>query len=84
MSGSMLETVLKHWDSRGSLECNVHLNFSRPVYTVQTGGEFASDKGRKYRGFCDHSLSAACSLFAVVQRRASLVCLMLSLWRSGG
>ncbi|XP_050984608.1 uncharacterized protein si:dkey-103g5.4 isoform X2 [Labeo rohita] len=37
MSGSMLETVLKHWDSRGSLECNVQLNFSRPVYTVQTG-----------------------------------------------
>ncbi|XP_067222023.1 uncharacterized protein si:dkey-103g5.4 isoform X5 [Chanodichthys erythropterus] len=38
MSGSMLETVLKHWDSHGSLECNVQLNFSRPVYTVQTGG----------------------------------------------
>ncbi|ROL53321.1 hypothetical protein DPX16_20431 [Anabarilius grahami] len=37
MSGSMLETVLKHWDSHGSLECNVQLNFSRPVYTVQTG-----------------------------------------------
>ncbi|XP_048016115.1 uncharacterized protein si:dkey-103g5.4 isoform X5 [Megalobrama amblycephala] len=38
MSGSMLEMVLKHWDSHGSLECNVQLNFSRPVYTVQTGG----------------------------------------------
>ncbi|XP_067306926.1 uncharacterized protein si:dkey-103g5.4 isoform X3 [Pseudorasbora parva] len=37
MSGSMLETILKHWDSRGSLGCNVQLNFSRPVYTVQTG-----------------------------------------------
>ncbi|KAL1260729.1 hypothetical protein QQF64_008556 [Cirrhinus molitorella] len=37
MSESMLETVLKHWDSRGSLECDVQLNFSRPVYTVQTG-----------------------------------------------
>ncbi|XP_048016116.1 uncharacterized protein si:dkey-103g5.4 isoform X6 [Megalobrama amblycephala] len=37
MSGSMLEMVLKHWDSHGSLECNVQLNFSRPVYTVQTG-----------------------------------------------
>ncbi|XP_026082104.1 uncharacterized protein LOC113058425 isoform X2 [Carassius auratus] len=37
MSGSMLESVLKHWDSRGSLECNVQLNFSRPVYTVETG-----------------------------------------------
>ncbi|XP_043114159.1 uncharacterized protein si:dkey-103g5.4 isoform X4 [Puntigrus tetrazona] len=37
MSGSMLETVLKHWDSRGSLQCNVQLNFSRPVYTLQTG-----------------------------------------------
>ncbi|KTF80235.1 hypothetical protein cypCar_00019259, partial [Cyprinus carpio] len=36
MSRSMLETVLKHWDSRGSLECNVQLNFSRPVYTVKT------------------------------------------------
>ncbi|XP_059389142.1 uncharacterized protein si:dkey-103g5.4 isoform X2 [Carassius carassius] len=37
MSGSMLESVLKHWDSHGSLECNVQLNFSRPVYTVKTG-----------------------------------------------
>ncbi|TRY84875.1 hypothetical protein DNTS_017991, partial [Danionella cerebrum] len=37
MSGSVLESVLKRWDSHGSLECSVQLNFSRPVYTVQMG-----------------------------------------------
>ncbi|XP_055052386.2 uncharacterized protein [Misgurnus anguillicaudatus] len=37
MSGSVLESVLKRWDSHGNLECNTQLNFSRPVYTVQTG-----------------------------------------------
>ncbi len=51
MSGSMLETVLKHWDSRGSLECNVHLNLSRPVYTVQTGGEWPETRAGSTEGF---------------------------------
>ncbi|XP_056613166.1 uncharacterized protein si:dkey-103g5.4 isoform X2 [Triplophysa dalaica] len=37
MSGSLLENALIRWDSHGNLECNTQLNFSRPVYTVQTG-----------------------------------------------
>ncbi|XP_057206531.1 uncharacterized protein LOC130564467 [Triplophysa rosa] len=37
MSGSVLENAFKRWDSHGNLECNTQLNFSRPVYTVQTG-----------------------------------------------
>lgn len=51
MSRSMLETVLKHWDSHGSLECNAQLNFSRPVYTVQTGGEWPETRAGSREGF---------------------------------
>lgn len=61
----MLETVLKHWDSRGSLECNVPLNFSRPVYTVQTGGEWPEIWAGSTEGFVS----------AVYQQPA--VCLLL-------
>ncbi|GAA6228396.1 uncharacterized protein LOC111665042 [Lates japonicus] len=36
VSGSVLEMVFKQWDSHGTLQCNSHLNSSRPVYIVQT------------------------------------------------
>ncbi|XP_044059103.1 uncharacterized protein si:dkey-103g5.4 isoform X2 [Siniperca chuatsi] len=36
ISGSMLETVFKQWDSQGTLLCNSHLNSSHPVYIVRT------------------------------------------------
>ncbi|XP_058270321.1 uncharacterized protein si:dkey-103g5.4 isoform X4 [Hemibagrus wyckioides] len=35
-SGSALLSVLKHWESRGRLQCEQHHGFSRPVYTIQT------------------------------------------------
>ncbi|XP_030261233.1 uncharacterized protein LOC115574093 isoform X5 [Sparus aurata] len=36
ISGSMLETVFIQWDSRGTLQCDNHLDSSHPVYIVQT------------------------------------------------
>ncbi|KAM3615726.1 uncharacterized protein V6R79_006907 [Siganus canaliculatus] len=38
ISGSVLETVFKQWDSQGNLVCSSHLNSSHPVYIVQTTG----------------------------------------------
>ncbi|XP_030633960.1 uncharacterized protein si:dkey-103g5.4 [Chanos chanos] len=37
VTGSVLETVLKHWDSRGKLGCDRQFSFSQSVYIVQTG-----------------------------------------------
>lgn len=34
--------IFKHWDLQGALLCNVHLNSSHPVYTVQTTGGSAA------------------------------------------
>ncbi|XP_039987567.1 uncharacterized protein LOC120792446 [Xiphias gladius] len=36
VSGSVLETVFKQWDSQGTLQCNSHLYSPRPVYIVLT------------------------------------------------
>ncbi|XP_022055821.2 uncharacterized protein si:dkey-103g5.4 isoform X1 [Acanthochromis polyacanthus] len=36
VSGSVLVTLFKQWDSQGNLQCNNHLSSSRPVYIVQT------------------------------------------------
>ncbi|XP_038549320.1 uncharacterized protein si:dkey-103g5.4 [Micropterus salmoides] len=36
ISGSMLETIFKQWDSQGTLLCNSHLNSFHPVHIVQT------------------------------------------------
>ncbi|XP_051254705.1 uncharacterized protein si:dkey-103g5.4 isoform X3 [Dicentrarchus labrax] len=38
ISGSVLETVFKQWDSQGTLQCKSHLNSLHPVYIVQTTG----------------------------------------------
>lgn len=38
VSGTVLETLFKQWDSQGTLLCNIHLNSSHPVYIVQTTG----------------------------------------------
>lgn len=38
ISGSMLETIFKQWDSQGTLLCNSHLNSFHPVHIVQTTG----------------------------------------------
>ncbi|XP_036935202.1 uncharacterized protein LOC119008697 [Acanthopagrus latus] len=38
ISGSTLETVFIQWDSRGTLQCDSHLDSSHPVYVVQTTG----------------------------------------------
>ncbi|KAG7479263.1 hypothetical protein JOB18_021861 [Solea senegalensis] len=40
VSGSLLETAFKQWDSQGNLECNSHHKVSHPVYIVLT-----TDKG---------------------------------------
>ncbi|XP_071353450.1 uncharacterized protein [Trachinotus anak] len=36
LSGSVLETLFKQWDSQGTLQCNSHPNSPRPVYIVLT------------------------------------------------
>ncbi|XP_035765652.1 uncharacterized protein si:dkey-103g5.4 [Neolamprologus brichardi] len=36
VSGSVLETIFKQWDSQGNLQCSSQIQSSRPVYIVQT------------------------------------------------
>ncbi|KAM6933261.1 uncharacterized protein FYW49_001628 [Xenentodon cancila] len=36
VSGSVLETIFKQWDSQGNLQCSSHLNSTRPIHIVQT------------------------------------------------
>ncbi|XP_039478312.1 uncharacterized protein si:dkey-103g5.4 [Oreochromis aureus] len=36
VSGSVLETIFKQWDSHGNLQCSSQIQSSRPVYIVQT------------------------------------------------
>lgn len=39
LSGSVLETLFKKWDSQEDLQCSSHHKHSHPVYIIQTTGE---------------------------------------------
>ncbi|XP_062872587.1 multiple epidermal growth factor-like domains protein 10 [Trichomycterus rosablanca] len=84
-SGSVLLSVLKHWDFQGKLECDRRLGFSRPVYAIQTAeGGFHGflrtlpagvrmlvlETGQKGSGFADPS-STHSMVEVVFQARTS-------------
>lgn len=63
VSGSVLETIFKQWDSQGNLQCSSQIQSSRPVYIVQTtGGDAAAHNAFYVLHFIALQLSLSFSL----------------------
>lgn len=79
ISGSVLETLFKQWDSQGNVQCSSQFQSSRPVYIVQTTGGDA-DSQRHTMAFmsctlslCDSPPLSNISLFPVYLSSSCLI-----------
>lgn len=78
VSGSVLETIFKQWDSQGNLQCSSQIQSSRPVYIVQTtGGDAAAHNAFYVLHFIALQLSLSFSLFL---RTLPLSICLLPVW----
>lgn len=66
VSGSVLETLFKQWDSQGTPLCSSYLNSSHAVYIVQTTGREDTQSGflSVFLSICLQHLPLTCCLIA--------------------